>query len=309
MTTATDVPANVGMSSRSPIRTLWALGLFEARLMVRHRVIWVGALASAGLAVFELWDQAPVLNRASVNLAWTMLPLAVAATVVAGWAVLRAMGKSDAHPPAVSPLQMDQRMGGIILGLTGPAVITFMVQILVLGWVFTRQPVTSMVWAEVLVGPVYVIFAGALGALLTRWLPHPASPLFAAFALGAMMIAIPYDQSNWGRIIGPEWLMPLVWPQDIIPYEVAFRPAGLHLLYLCCLAVFAGGLAVSGRSRLGWALVVLGLVGVAFSGPAQLGPIPETRRVEAMSHLVGDAADLTCETRNQVRYCAMPGYE
>jgi hypothetical protein len=308
MTTATEVAIPVGVPPL-PARTIWTLGRFEARLMVKHRVVWLGAAASAGLAVFELWDQAPVLNRVSVNLAWTMLPLAVATTLVAGWAVLRARGKSDDHPPVTSPLEMGQRVGGIVLGLIGPATITFLVQILVLGWVFTRQPVTSLVWVEILAGPVYVVFAGSMGAVLTRWFPHSATPLFAALVLGAMMIALPYDQSNWGRLIGPEWLMPLAWPQDVIPYEVVFRPAGLHLVYLSCLTLLVGGVAMSGRSRFGWGLVILGLLGAALSGPAQLGPIPESRRVEAMSRLVGDQADLTCQTYDSVEYCAMPGYE
>lgn len=285
------------------------LARFEGRKIVTHPVVWVGALAAAGMAVFELREQAPVLNRVSVTLAWTMLPLAVVVTLFAGSAVFRAKGKSDADPPVVAPMAMGQRVGGILLGLLWPAGVALLVQSCVLIWVFTLDPVTNLVWTEILAGPLYVLFAGALGAALTRWFPHPATPVLAVLVLGALMIAFPYDQTEWGRRIGPEWLMPLAWPQDIIPYEVAFRPAGRHFIYLVSLVVLVSGLAMLTRDRLGWAVLAVGLVVAAVAGPSQLGAIPESERVAAMDRLVGDDADLTCETHNGVRYCAMPGYQ
>ena len=180
---------------------------------------------------------------------------------------------------------------------------------LVLGWVMTRSPVTSMVWTEVLAGPVYVMFAGAVGAAITRWMPHPSTPLFAVLVLGGLMIAFPYRSEDWGSRIGVEWLSPLAWPQDIIPYEVAFRPAGIHLAYLFGLTLLVAGLAVLGRWRVGWTLLGAGLVVVVTMGPAQLGPIEQSTRTEAMSRLVGDTADVICETRDGIEFCAMPGYE
>ncbi|MEX1133744.1 MAG: hypothetical protein WED83_02745 [Acidimicrobiia bacterium] len=285
------------------------LARFEGRQMLTHPVLCVGAIAAAGMAVFELREQAPVLNRVSVTLAWTMLPLAVVVTLFAGSAVLRAKGKSDADPPVVAPMAMGQRVGGIILGLLWPAGVALLIQSCVLIWIFARNPVTTLAWTELLAGPLYVIFAGALGASLTRWFPHPATPVLAVLVLGALMIAIPYDQAEWGRTIGPEWLMPLAWPQDIIPYEVAFRPAGRHFIYLVSLVLVLSGLSMLSRARFGWAVLSVGLVGAAITGLSQLGPIPESRRIAAMDRLVGDDADLTCETHNGVRYCAMRGYE
>jgi hypothetical protein len=204
---------------------------------------------------------------------------------------------------------MDRRVGGILAGLLWPALGTLLLQMVLLGWVFTRDPVTSLVWSEFLVGPIYVMFAGALAAALTRWIPHSATPLFTILVLGGLQVVVPYNPEQWGTQIGPAALAPIAWPEDIIPYEVAFRPSTLHLAYLVGLLVVAVGIAVIGRRFAGWAVLGLGIALTATVGPAQLGPITETQRVEAMSHLVGDDADLTCETHDLVRYCAMPGYE
>jgi len=278
-------------------------------MMLRHPLTLIGALGAAGWAVYALWEEAPVLNRVSVTLGWTMLPLAFATSMVAGWAVLRAKGRSDANPPMVMPIGMSQRMGGILVGLAYPAAAAFVVQMLVLGWVMSRSPVTSMVWTEVLAGPVYVMFAGAVGAAMTRWMPHPSTPLFAVLVLGGLMISFPYRSEDWGSRIGVEWLSPLARPQDIIPYELAFRPAGLHLAYLSALTLLIAGLAMLGRWPVGWTLLGVGLAVVVTTGPAQLGPIEESTRTEAMSQLVGDNADLKCETNDGIDFCAMPGYE
>ena len=178
--TATTVPVAEAPGKSGLAPAILALSRFEGRMMLRHPLTWIGTLGAAGWAVYELWEEAPVLNRVSVSLGWTMLTLAFATAMVAGWAVLRAKGRSDANPPMVMPIGMAQRMGGIVVGLVYPAATAFVVQMLVLGWVMSRSPVTSMVWTEVLAGSIYVMFAGAVGASMTRWLPHPSTPLFAS---------------------------------------------------------------------------------------------------------------------------------
>lgn len=290
-------------------RAVFDLARFEGRMMLRHPVLWVGALASVGLAVFELIEQAPVLNRASMTLAWTMAPLAAATALVSGWAVLRARGSTDAQPSAVMPLGMPKRVAGIVLGLAWPAAATFLIQMALLAWTFTRDPVTSLVWSELLVGPIYVLFAGAAGAALTRWIPHPSTPLFGLVVLGGVQAVFPYDPSQWGLRIGPAALAPIAWPEEIIPYEVAFRPSLLHLGYLAALAIGLAGVASLGRRLTSWLALAAGLVLAATLGAAQLGPIEESRRIEAVNRLVGDQADLVCETHDAVTYCSMPGYE
>jgi hypothetical protein len=286
-----------------------ALARFEGKKTVTHPVVWLGALASAALAVFELIEEAPVLNRVSMTLAWTIAPLAVSVALVTGWAVLRARGRSDAHPPVLMPVAMGQRVAGILLGLVWPAAGALVLQSALLAWVYTQDPVTSMVWTELLVGPMYVVFASALSAALTRWLPHPSTPLFGVLLLAGLQIVVPYNSEQWGARIGPAALAPIAWPESIIPYEVSFRPSTLHLGYLVALVLVVGGIAVLGRSITGWTVLALGVVVAATLGSAQLGPIEDTRHIEAIGRLVGDDADLRCETHDSVTYCAMPGYE
>jgi hypothetical protein len=292
-------------SARAVVLTL---AHFEGRQMLRHPLLWIGALASVGLAVFELIEEAPVLNRASMTLAWTMAPLAVAAALISGWAVLRARARDDAKPPIVTPVAMDQRVAGVALGLIYPGLATFVIQMGLLAWLMTRDPVTSIVWTELLVGPLYVVFAGTVTAALTRWVPHAITPLMSLLALGVVQAIVPYHD-NWGTIIDAGALAPIYWPQATIPYELTFRPASLHLLYLGGLVFVLAALATLGRRAAPLILFGIGsLIAVGF-GMAQLGPIDESTRQAATERLVGETANVTCETRDPIRYCAMPGYE
>jgi len=279
-------------------------------MALRHPLTFFGAVASVTLAVVELWREEPVLNRASVTLAWTMLPMAAAFALIAGGAVHRARGRSDAQPPMIMPLGMEQRTSGLLLGISfAGAFATFVLQLALLVWLFTRDDAASLVWNEILVGLVYVMFAAALGAAIARWISHPSSSLISILTLIGLMIAVPYRQGDWGQLIGPEWLLPMAWPQEIVPYEVAFRPAGLHLVYLGGLTLLVAATAVLGRWAAGWTLLVLGGSLAVPTGVAQLGPIAETRQSSVIEQLVGDNADLTCETQGQATYCALAGYE
>lgn len=306
--TATAPPKQRTEARLSSVPVVLTLGRFEGRQMVRHPLFWLAALAAIALSAFELIEEAPVLNRVSMTLAWTMAPLAVAVVFVSGWAVLRARGRTDAHPPMVMPAPMSLRVSGILAGLVWPAFATFGLQLAMLGWTYFRDPVTSIIWAELLVGPVYVAFAGALSVAITRWFPHPSTPLVALFVLAGAQVVVPYNPGNWGSEIGSAALAPIAWPEAIIPYEVAFRPSGLHLAYLSGLALLLVGAGILDRVRLGGPVLGIGLLLAAGLGTAQLGPIDEGKRAETMARLVGDDADLTCEEHDSVTYCPMPGY-
>ncbi len=228
--------------------------------------------------------------------------------MVSGWAVLRAKGRSDADPPAVLPLDTAHRTSGVVLGLLYPALLAVGVQAGLLAWTSIRNPVTTLVWAELVAGPVFVILAGTVAAATARWTPYPATPLLTALALGGLLLVFPYQPEDWGRRIGVEWLSPLAWPQDIIPYELAFRPAGRHLAYLTGLVLAIAGIALASRWRAFWVLIVTGSLVALSAGLAQLGEIPEAQQRLAFGRLIGDRAPLTCETEGHVEYCAMPGY-
>lgn len=285
------------------------LGRFEGRQMLRHPLLWVGVVAAVALSVSELIGKSPVLNRASMTLAWTMAPVAVAVALLAGWAVLRTRGRTDADPPAAMPARMSLRVAGVLVGLVWPAAATLILQFALLGWTYLRDPVTSMVWTELLVGPALVVFVGALAVAMTRWLPHASTPLVSLLLVAVLQAALPLNQTLWGSYIGATWFAPIAWPQEIIPYEVAFRPAGLHLGYLVGLCVFLAGVAVMDRASAGWIPLGVGLLVAVVAGLAQLGPISDEQQTQAMSRLVGDDADLTCETHDSIAYCAMPGYQ
>lgn len=306
--TVTAAPAVTQAEAPSALAVVRTLARFEGRQMLRHPLLWIGAVASVGLAVFELLEEAPVLNRASMTLAWTMAPLAVAVALISGWAVLRARARSDAQPPVVTPVAMDQRVAGVAIGLVYPAAATFLIQVGLLAWLMTRDPVTSIVWTELVVGPLYVVLAGTVTVALTRWVPHATTPLMSLLLLGVTQAVVPYHD-NWGIEIDAAALAPIYWPQTIIPYEVSFRPAPLHLLYMVGLVLALAGLATISRRAMPMIMLVVGLFIAAGFGLAQLGTIDESTRQAAIERLVGDTADITCETRDSITYCAMPGYE
>lgn len=307
--TATITPGQQLSAAKRAWPTIRQLGLYESRMALKHRLSWVGALASVAIAAVELWSEEPVLNRTSVTLAWTMLPIAAAFALIAGGAVHRARGRTDAQPPMIMPLRMEERTAGVVLGVSlAGALVTIVVQLGLLGWLFTREFVTSLVWTELEIGPLYVMFAAALGAALARWISHPASGLITVLALIALVVAIPYRQNDWGRVIGPEWLLPMAWPQGVVPYEVTLRPAALHLAYLGGLAILLVATSVLGRWVPSWALLAIGVAIAVPAGLAQLGPISESRQDAVLERLVGDAAHLQCQDREQVTYCALAGY-
>jgi hypothetical protein len=296
----------------------WAvLGLarFEGTRMLRHPVFWLGALGGLVLFGFDVNRGLPVLNRLSVNLAWAMAPIGCVVALLAGWAVLRAVGRSDGDPPTTMPLGMAQRSAGIVTGLTLPAAAASLLQIVLVAALMLMHPVTSIVWAEVMAGPLFVLLAGSMAVAITRLFPHPATPLFAVIGVVGSTIVFtwiaqmaPNFQSSLGERNGIEWLAPLAWPQDIIPYEIAFRPAWTHLGFLFGLTLLAAGLAMVGRWPTGWILAASGLVVAVTMGSLQFGPIGESRRMVAIGRLVGDEAELECELRSGVTLCAMPGY-
>lgn len=307
--TLTTAPSAIVGAPPTGLSVVVALARFEGRRMLAHPVMWVGLLSSGAFAVIRLAGEAPVLNRVSMILAWTMAPLAAAVALVAGWAVLRAGGRTDEGPSVITPVAMSHRVAGILLGLTLPAMTTLALQFGLLAWVMTQDPVTSLVWAELLVGPTYVVFAGGFAVAMSRWVPHASTPLFTLLVLAGLHLVVTYNPPPPGSPMGVDYLVPVVWPETIVPYELSLRPSGLHLGYLAGLLVVSAGISVLSRRGIGWILLGLGVFLAATLGPAQLGPIEESRRVEAISRLVGDRADLTCQTHHGVTYCAMPGYE
>lgn len=307
MTTATAPKATgISPSSRAAIT---ALVRFEGRKMLTHPLLWVGALAAIVLSVLELRVEAPVLNRVSVMLAWTMLPLAAAVALIAGWAVYRAKGQTDAHPPHVLPIPMGQRVGAIVIALLYPALLVLVLHAGLLAWIMTRDPVTEVVWAELLAGPLYLIMAGAMAAAMTRWLPHPSTPLLTVLVLAVAMAVTYPSWQEWGSSVGFSWLAPLPWPHDNIPYEVNFRPIGLHLAYLGALIAVVAMVSILRRTP-GSLITLTGVAVLAVVlGLTQLGPVPESWRQESISRLIGDGSEVSCEVRGGVQYCALPGYE
>lgn len=87
MTVTVSRPRVQDLPSRS--ETLQSLAVFDGRAILKHPVVLVGALGSLAWAFWGLTDEAPVLNRISVNVVWSMLPLALSVALVVGWATLR----------------------------------------------------------------------------------------------------------------------------------------------------------------------------------------------------------------------------
>lgn len=289
---------------------LVALARFEARRMVRHPVVWLGAAVAVVVQYTELVEFAPVLDRLSVLTSWWLLPLAAIAVWFGGDAGLRGRGHGDGDPLQVSAVGSEWRVVGTLFGLLGVVGVGLVAHAVVIGWALARGAVTAPIIGEVAAGLLTVWLFGAAGVAAARWFPHPAVPLMVALVpVGLLFIGGEdyFYQSGWEPVLGFEWWFPVV---DIgpEPYLMLFRPAALHAVYLIGLLVALAGVALA-RSRLLWAaLTVAGMAVVTVAGPAQMGEVPEARRVQTLAALIGDDAELTCETHDGVRHCVLPGY-
>ena len=295
----------------------WQLARREGRRMLRHPIIWVGALLSLVIFGFFTWHAAPVLHRDDVFMAAAMLPLAAATLIVANLAASRATRNATDELYETTSSSRGLRIVGHIASLAYPVALALILIGVMFVYLLLDAPVGTPRIAEIAVGPLMVVLFGAVGVTIGRWNPHPALGPMAVVVAGALqyMLIQPIVGSlaTNSTIRDPSgWLAPWV-PMSMtgeVPSELVIRPAGWHLLYLAGITLIFIGVALTrrgSRTRLlplflaGTAALVLGTVG-------QLTPASASQRAELVALMEHPEDHQMCDERNEVTYCAYPAY-
>lgn len=297
-------------------RILLAVARFETTRVWRHPALIIAVLVTG----FELyrqvdWSRAPVLNRDSFTTAWPMIFLAAGVFLSIGSAAHRRHAVEEDDALQGLPVSPTTQAIGIGLAFVSPLLVGIVMQGTALVLRALDGPVTSIVWSEVLTGPLTVALGAAAGLAIGYGFRSPlALPIsIVGFAGGILTVW----WANSGYLLGPytPWLAPVTsldWNQ--YTYEQAYRPSSAHAVYLLLLVGFFGFAAAvrgrSGRERfVSVAAAVFLLGGAVLAGIAQLNeltPAEETARQAPFDPVAGN---YICEDRATVTYCAYVGYE
>ncbi len=285
--------------------------------MVRHPIVWVGALLSLALFGLLTWQSAPVLHRDDVTVAGALLPFAAGTLIVANLAASREARNGTDEVYDTAPASRSLRTLSQLLALAFPVGASLIVAGVMFSYMFLDAPVGTPRFAELAAGPVSVALLGGVGVAVGKWKPHPALGPMAVVVVAGLEIlliqpVIGLEGTNAEVAQRTPWFA--VWvPLSLtnqVPSEIVIRPAGWHLLYLVGVAmvVAAVGLARDGhRARL-VPLVAAGAAGVVLGSIGQLTPASPTQRAALASLMVDPEHHQVCEERLEVTYCAYPAY-
>jgi hypothetical protein len=311
MTTVTEprLDRRSAAGSSSPARLVWELAGAESRRLLRHpaflSLLGLAVLTSGGGAFGE--EVADVLNRDDVDISLLLTLVAWGTLLATNLAALR--GRRDRAGELYETLPApaaSRTLGQVLAALTALPVAL----VLLAGWWISAElsyptaTVGTPRLAELAVGPLLILGAGATGVLVARWLP-------TALAGPVAVVATIILQSNFGHR-HPElrWLHFVADQPAVLDPWLEIRHAGWHLLYLLGLVVLAGALAVGrhGFPRRLTAVVAAAVAVVLASGWVQTRPPTATQVAAVVGRLERPEAHQFCERRVGVRYCAYPTY-
>jgi hypothetical protein len=288
-------------------RTLGALALVEGWRLLRHPITLAGLAISVWWLTVDGRGFLPVLDRADVTTAAAIAPLACGVLLAANQTALRSRRHGTEELYGTAPASPTTRTGAHLAALLGVVALAAVLAAAKLAWLAAAGGVRAPDPGEAAVGPALVALAGAIGVLLARWAP---SPLVAPVALLALAVGELWPSLySWsGRDPRYLWLRP--WQELDGPREVAYRPAGWHLLYLAAVAVLLVVLALARHGRSPGRVVAggLALAVVAGSAWAQLRPAPAAAEAAIVRTVERPQAAQTCQQRGTVRYCHFPNY-
>lgn len=303
--TATLTPQGVH-SPLSSRRVVFHLGRFEALRTLRHPLTWVGAAGSAWMMWVLGGDVAPILERDSVFLAGAMLPLAATTLLSANYATLRQTRLPELL--ATQPSGTTAPVLGVQLGVVSPVLLAVLLQAVGLAYLLLGDPVGSIAWSELAVGPLLVAVFGMGGVLLARGIRHPIiAPLFLVGLAVLQLLASPDAQIFSSEpTANVEWLAPWMIPSSFAPIEdLAARPSWLHLVYLIGLGLVLGSLAVPPKGRVRTARYFL--VGF-FAAGVVAGSVTLPSEPGGTFNWPEAAASQTCDTAADIEFCAFGFY-
>lgn len=269
MTEALGVRPTLGVAAAPhaapPVQATLALAAKEGRRLVRHPAF----LASVAVSAVFFVSRAGAANDTYLGLTTVgaFVP-GLGTLIAANLAALRARVDRSAELLGTAPLGAPDRTRGLLLGLAFPvaATIVFLAAVAVWHQIWDGVPVATTAGiehlrpsvVEVLQGPLFVAFAGALGVLLARWVPTRLASVLVAAGIFFPFAPLLF----WGVQAKGRYLAPLVDHRHVVGwadlpdgsgynivsgFEVA--AAGWHALYL---AGLTGLVAIVALARHGF---------------------------------------------------------
>jgi len=278
-----------------------ALARIEGRRILLHPAVLLFAILSLPLMALAASDlDSTDLSLAYADLALAVVPLGWAMIVVANLAALRSRRHHTDELYDATPTTAGRRWGGLLVGLGVVIPLTVVVLVAAILLLHTDGYTGWPPAAELAQGLLFVLGGGALGVLAARWLPHPlvTGPLVVGTAALAGVLHSPWmGRWNWMGFYGRT---------DIA--DLSVRPATAHAVYLAGTVVIAAGLVLVGQAhRRTVTLVLAPAVAVSLVAAVVQTRPPSAAKAEAIAlRLMTEEAQLACEVRSGVRYCARP---
>ncbi|WP_413758327.1 ABC transporter permease [Streptomyces sp. MMBL 11-3] len=313
MSTVLETPARaVGPTHPPrPWAAVFALARFEARelrMTVSFAAITVLYVAWIVWQVMERQGDYPILQ--DVDRGTQAMPILMALSVMLGVnrAVLRSRRCDTDRHFGVLAVEPWRRTVAHVLSVVPAVLFTAVCVTVQFTWAALKPGAAGHGSpAELAVGPLTVLLAGAVGVLLARLVPSvTAVPLFLVVLLfGQVFVAAPSD-SDWSTWLGPVVTESTAGP---FPSDLLGRPAAWHALYLVGLVLLAALLAVlvsGGRTGVVKAAVggALALTLVGAVGQSGGTPAATTAARERMS--TTPEKFRSCIQHGRSSYCAFP---
>lgn len=302
---ASEAPAADGSRRPEPDRTV-AVSVALARRELLRLSRSGGVLVTTALGIMLIFTASPFndLRTDSIGMAFGFLPLAALTLVGAHRATSRPWRDGTEELLDALPAPPRARTGGHLLSVAGPFGIA---AALLAATLFQRSQLVpsygQIDWLEVLVGPVLVAGAGALGVLLARLSPRALVPI-----AGCIAIAVYEAQLVGERIVASGWRWMAFWIEEgTTEVQVGRRP-GAHLVFLIGLTALAA-LAALIRHGLTRRLVVISLVTIGVTLAAtvvQTRPAPRSEWAARNEAIANPSSVHQCRITGGVRYCMYP---
>jgi hypothetical protein len=295
-------------------------GRMEAVRLCRNPIVIAGLVCSAALIWWNSRGAVPQWWVWDVEIGTCLLTAAATLLVAAHFAAGRVKRDGATALYASLPTTQPVRLAAHLLGLVGPLAFTFLVALAGSAWLQALGPVGSPRPAVLAQGLLLVALGGTLGVALGCYAPHPISGIVFLTVLGAAEGDVLLPSGAPAALPGgTQWLLP--WAQPVVlhwlPAATSLIPPTAHLVWLAALVALAATIAVlrfAGRRRLNRstalvALVLAGsLVAAAWSGWTQTRPLGPKAENELLYMAIHPNQAERCLLRQQVRYCAYPGF-
>lgn len=296
--------APVAEPQAAELEMVRALARSEGRRLLRSPLVLVGA----GLMLLALFGDGPwvaSIDSTAADAPFMSLLVAAMTLVASNLAAQRGRRSGTEELFAAAPAQPRTRTGAHLLAVIWPAAVSVVIPVLVVvtGNSYGQPDLSDL--ADLAVGPLLVVGAGALGVMLARWAPTPAAGPLACVAIIALEAFLTSPV-----VLTSGWRYMAFWFDaadiDLLPP----RPALWHVVYLVALIAMAvvGSLLRHGlRPRLAMAGAVAIAV-MATSAVAQSRYVTDAAWARANGLLAHPQDHQICDDRLGVRYCTFARY-